>query len=279
MVAGLERPDGGRILYTGKPIADPAQNLFVPPHKRNVGMGGLGERPAPLLSGGQQQRVALCRALVYEPDLLLLDEPFSNLDAKLREQMRIEVKLLQRQLEIAVLFVTHDQTEALTMSDRIAVMNLGKIEQLGPPSALYDEPASTFVRDFLGQTVSLRGQITSSENDGLIGLTVEHGEYGARTLFSRKNSPVPLETGAAGYISIRPEDIEVEPAHEGNGTTTNMLSGTIEALLFNGDRYNARIQLPDGNALLLYLTRSGGWAEGQKVSLKTPPERTQLWPA
>ena len=154
MVAGLERNDAGVISYGGQPIADPTRGLFVPPHKRNVGMvfqsyaiwphmtvfenvayplrlrkmsnslikekvekvlelvgmGGLGERPAPLLSGGQQA-AALCRALVYEPDLLLLDEPFSNLDAKLREQMRIEVKLLQRQLQIAVLFVTHDQTK------------------------------------------------------------------------------------------------------------------------------------------------------------------------
>src|SRR5262249_18614051 len=152
-----------------------------------VGMGGMGDRPAPLLSGGQQQRVALCRALVYEPDLLLLDEPFSNLDAKLREQMRIEVKLLQRQLQIAVLFVTHDQTEALTMSDRIAVMNLGKTEQRGPPASLYDEPASPFVRDFLGQTVSLKGELMDGSGEGQIGLSVGAGSDASR-LFSKKHS-------------------------------------------------------------------------------------------
>ena len=106
-----------------------------------VGLGGLEARPGTLLSGGQKQRLALCRALVYEPDLLLLDEPFSNLDAKLREQMRVEVKLLQRRLGITVLFVTHDQVEALSLSDRIAVMQRGRVEQVGAPRALYERPA------------------------------------------------------------------------------------------------------------------------------------------
>ena len=124
-----------------------------------VGLEGLETRAATLLSGGQMQRLALCRALVYEPDLLLLDEPFSNLDAKLREQMRVEVKLLQRRLGITVLFVTHDQVEALSLSDRIAVMQRGRVEQVGPPRHLYERPASAFVRDFLGQTVLLRGRV------------------------------------------------------------------------------------------------------------------------
>src|SRR5438034_3148222 len=104
-----------------------------------VGLAGLDERGATLLSGGQMQRLALCRALVYEPDLLLLDEPFSNLDAKLREQMRVELKVLQRRLGVTVLFVTHDQIEALSLSDRIAVMHRGRVEQVGPPRCLYEE--------------------------------------------------------------------------------------------------------------------------------------------
>src|SRR5688500_20177150 len=112
-----------------------------------------------MLSGGQQQRVALARSLVFEPKILLLDEPFSNLDAKLREQMRIELKLLQRRLGITVLFVTHDQIEALSLSDRIAVMQRGRVEQVGAPRELYERPASAFVRDFLGQTVILRGVV------------------------------------------------------------------------------------------------------------------------
>src|SRR5437667_3159505 len=124
-----------------------------------VGLGGLERRSATLLSGGQMQRLALCRALVYEPDLLLLDEPFSNLDAKLREQMRVELKLLQRRLGITILFVTHDQIEALSLSNRIAVMSRGRAEQVGAPRELYDQPVSAFVRDFLGQTVVLRGVV------------------------------------------------------------------------------------------------------------------------
>ena len=113
-----------------------------------VGLEGLEERPAPLLSGGQQQRVALARALIYEPEVLLLDEPFSNLDTKLREQMRVEVKQLQQRIGVTVLFVTHDQTEALSLSDRIAVMELGHVIQVGAPKALYEAPAAPFVRDF-----------------------------------------------------------------------------------------------------------------------------------
>jgi ABC-type sugar transport system ATPase subunit len=131
-------------------------------------MAGFADRPAPLLSGGQQQRVALCRALVYEPDLLLLDEPFSNLDAQLRVHMRVEVKLLQQRLGITVLFVTHDQVEALSMSDQIGVMNQGQLEQVGPPSELYDTPASPFVRDFLGQTVKLPGDLYIRPEDLIV---------------------------------------------------------------------------------------------------------------
>jgi len=113
-----------------------------------VGMSGYEDRPGPLLSGGQQQRVAFARALVTEPRVLLLDEPFSNLDAKLREQMRIQVKLLQKRLSIALLFVTHDQIEALSLSNRIALMNFGVVQQQGDPRLLYEQPVNEFVRDF-----------------------------------------------------------------------------------------------------------------------------------
>src|SRR5207247_10048475 len=118
-----------------------------------VGLSGLGSRGASELSGGQQQRVALARAIVYEPKLLLLDEPLSNLDAKLRERMRVELRALQRRLGIAVLFVTHDQSEAMVLSDRIAVMQAGRIEQVGSAVALYERPATPFVRGFLGRVV------------------------------------------------------------------------------------------------------------------------------
>jgi iron(III) transport system ATP-binding protein len=138
-----------------------------------VGMAGFEDRPGPLLSGGQQQRVALARALVTEPRVLLLDEPFSNLDAKLREQMRIEVKLLQKRLKIAVLFVTHDQIEALSLSNRIALMNFGVVQQQGSPRALYEEPANEFVRDFLGRTLLFKGKVQSSNPSGRMAIAIE----------------------------------------------------------------------------------------------------------
>ena len=144
-------------------------------------------RPATLLSGGQMQRLALCRALVYEPDLLLLDEPFSNLDAKLREQMRLELRLLQRRLGITVLFVTHDQIEALSLSDRIAVMQRGRVEQVGPPRSLYERPASAFVRDFVGSTVILRGRVSALEPGGVS--VAMNGALAGRTLAGRSVSP------------------------------------------------------------------------------------------
>jgi len=208
-------------------VASPDRHARVERVLALVGLAGLGERAATTLSGGQQQRVALARALVYEPDLLLLDEPFSNLDAKLRNQMRIEVRLLQRRLGITVLFVTHDQIEALTLSDRIAVMNAGRIEQIGTPAELYDRPASAFVRDFLGQTVAIRGQV------------------------------------------VRPENVIVDAdpgAEAGDG-----VPATIEALLFAGERYEARLALPNGEAILLPLPRHLTWAEGQSVVLRLPP--------
>ena len=181
-----------------------------------VGLAGTEARPGTLLSGGQMQRLALCRALVYEPDLLLLDEPFSNLDAKLREQMRVEVKLLQRRLGITVLFVTHDQVEALSLSDRIAVMHRGRVEQVGTPRSLYEKPGSAFVRDFLGQTVILSGRVGTV--DARDGVTVEmNGALAGRVLAGRTAPAVTLVAGAAAHVAIRPEDIQVSPDDPAGG--------------------------------------------------------------
>ena len=131
-----------------------------------VSMDGFEDRPGPLLGGGQQQRVAIARALVMEPSLLLLDEPFSNLDAKLREQMRLEVKLLQKRLEMAVLLVTHDQIEALSLSNHIALMNFGVVQQQGSPQMLYETPKNEFVRDFLGKTLLFKGRVSEQQPGG-----------------------------------------------------------------------------------------------------------------
>src|SRR5215212_6030834 len=131
-----------------------------------VGLDGYADRPSPLLSGGQQQRVALARALVFEPEVLLLDEPLSNLDARLREELRFELKELQRRVGITTVVVTHDQKEAMVLSDRIIVMNAGRIEQVGNPIAVYQQPATPFVLEFLGATNYLGAQVVGPE--GLI---------------------------------------------------------------------------------------------------------------
>jgi ABC-type Fe3+/spermidine/putrescine transport system ATPase subunit len=241
-----------------------------------VGLSGLEERSATLLSGGQMQRLALCRSLVYEPDLLLLDEPFSNLDAKLREQMRVELKLLQRRLGVTVLFVTHDQIEALSLSDRIAVMQRGRVEQVGAPRDLYERPGSPFVRDFLGQTVILRGRVAGGE-PGAVMVKLD-GALGGRLVTGRGASEATLAPGAEAYVAIRPEDIEVTAA-DGASPKHSALPGVIEALLFVGDRYEARVSLGGEQRILLLLPRARECREGQRLQLGFPTEAVSVWPA
>jgi ABC-type Fe3+/spermidine/putrescine transport system ATPase subunit len=247
-----------------------------------VGLGGMEARPGTLLSGGQMQRLALCRALVYEPDLLLLDEPFSNLDAKLREQMRLEVKLLQRRLGITVLFVTHDQVEALSLSDRIAVMHGGRVEQVGSPRCLYEEPASAFVRDFLGQTVILHGQV-GTVGSGAADVTVSlNGSLAGCTLVGRRAPSVTLTQGALAQVTIRPEDIEVDREvgrGEAGRPPANRLPGIIDTLSFVGDRYEARVSLGSEQRIVLLLGRDRAWREGERIELGFPPELVSVWPA
>ncbi len=244
-----------------------------------VGLEGLETRAATLLSGGQMQRLALCRALVYEPDLLLLDEPFSNLDAKLREQMRVEVKLLQRRLGITVLFVTHDQVEALSLSDRIAVMHRGRIEQVGPPRQLYERPASAFVRDFLGQTVLLRGRVGPARAGSEPAVTVEmNGSLAGHCLVGQPAQGATFALGAAASVAIRPEDIRV--LADGRAyPDAHALPGVIDTLLFVGDRYEARVTLGGEHSILLLLPRAPEWREGQCLQLAFPPELVSVWPA
>ena len=155
---------------------------------------GLGERRPLQLSGGQRQRVALARALVINPTVLLLDEPLSNLDLKLREEMRIEIAAMQRRLGITTVFVTHDQSEALVMSNRIAVMNAGRIEQIGDPSDIYERPATRFVAEFIGRMNLFSGHVTPAR-------TVET----ARGLEIAVPVPPEIATGAAVHVAVRPE--------------------------------------------------------------------------
>jgi ABC-type Fe3+/spermidine/putrescine transport system ATPase subunit len=239
-----------------------------------VGMAGFEDRPGPLLSGGQQQRVAFARALVTEPRVLLLDEPFSNLDAKLREQMRIRVKLLQRQLNIALLFVTHDQIEALSLSNRIALMNLGVVQQQGDPRLLYEQPVNEFVRDFVGRTLLFKGTVQSSNPSGQLAIALA----GAPdcSLFGRTYDPESIKTGSSVYIGVRPEDVEIQLAG-GSKVPSGMIAGAAQAALFVGERIEYQVQVEGQGEILIYGERHNPIAEGSRVWLKLRPDGHTAW--
>ena len=241
-----------------------------------VGMPGVEKRPAPLLSGGQQQRVALARALVYEPTVLLLDEPFSNLDAKLRDQMRVEVKLLQHRLKITVIFVTHDQVEALSLSDRIAVMDLGEVQQIGKPEILYENPANPFVRDFLGKTVLLKGTVSSSNPSGQVAVAL----YGAPecVLFAQGYAAGGIAPGNDVHLAVRPEDIELSEA-AGPELPAGMVRGKVEARLFVGERTEYRVSVEEQGSLLVYGRRDQSIDDGKEVWLRPHAQNIGVWAA
>ena len=239
-----------------------------------IGLSGFEDRPGPLLSGGQQQRVAFARALVTEPRVLLLDEPFSNLDAKLREQMRISVKLLQKRLKIAMLFVTHDQIEALSLSNRIALINFGVVQQQGDPRLLYEKPANEFVRDFVGRTLLFRGTVQSGNPSGQIAIALE----GAPdcVVFGRTYDPAGIKSGALVYMGVRPEDVELMPA-EGSVAPPGMIGGMIQAALFIGERIEYQVEVDGQGAMLLYGERHEPVEEGGKVWLNLRPDGHSAW--
>jgi ABC-type Fe3+/spermidine/putrescine transport system ATPase subunit len=234
-----------------------------------VGLGHLVDRLGTQLSGGQQQRVAIARCLVFNPEVLLLDEPFSNLDAQLREQMRGDLKILQRELRLSILFVTHDQTEALALSDRLAIMREGKVEQIGSPIELYSRPATPFVRDFLGHWVKLGG-VVEAPADGMMRIRLSDGER--LSVAGGGHAP-----GTRVLAAIRPEQIDFTPA-QGSLKPQDAIAGVIETLLFLGQVYEARIAVSNGDAVLAHLPRTEEWAEGQKVWLKVAPNLVHLWP-
>ena len=241
-----------------------------------VGLESIAERPATQLSGGQQQRVALARALVFEPRILLLDEPFSNLDAQLRGQMRAELKLLQRRLGVTVVLVTHDQVEALSVSDRIAVMRQGRLEQLGTPQQLYREPGTVSVRDFVGRTIVLNGVV-----DELGGDDVKVRLGGEDALWCRGGAPTSVGLGDRVQVAIRPEHVQVDelpsPPPSPSGRGGNFLRGRIETLLFVGDRYEATLALDIGQQVMAHLPAVDRWQEGQSVCLALRPEDIRVW--
>jgi spermidine/putrescine ABC transporter ATP-binding subunit len=192
-------------------------------------------RPAQL-SGGMQQRVALARALVYQPRVLLLDEPLAALDKKLREEMRGELREIQRSVGITTIFVTHDQGEALSLSDRIAVMNGGRLEQVGAPREIYERPVSRFVADFIGGSSLLQARAVGPDRVALGGaLTV------------RVATPRPLAAGQSVELAIRPERVRVGPGEApGPEAAENTLSGSVARLIYLGAQMEVTVALPDG---------------------------------
>ena len=239
-----------------------------------VGLTGMGDRQSTMLSGGQQQRVAVARSLVFEPNLLLLDEPFSNLDAKLREQMRVELKELQRRLGITVLFVTHDQIEALSLSDRIVVMDHGNVEQVGTPTDLYRNPETPAVRDFLGRTVMFTGTVVSGGNFETVPVQLE--EPGGPIIRARTTAGSVLRPGEKCSVAVRPEAVDVIRVADGLYDSAQLV-GSIAAILFVGERYEARVRLPWGQDVQIYLPASEDWEEGQDISLHFDALQAQAW--
>jgi ABC-type Fe3+/spermidine/putrescine transport system ATPase subunit len=238
-------------------------------------LSDLVDRTIPQLSGGQQQRVALARALVYEPSLMLFDEPFSNLDAQLRAQMRHELKALRRKVKMTGLFVTHDQVEALSIADRVAIMKDGRIEQLGTPHEVYNEPATRFVRDFLARVVTLQGVVAGVEKDGAVVVKLD-GEAERSLTVNRSSAATAVKPGDRAEISIRPEHIEILPDQAADGAP-NVINGEIEDILFVGDRFETRVGI-GGASIIIDLPSEGAWRDGQKLYIRFDRDVTSLWP-
>jgi iron(III) transport system ATP-binding protein len=202
-----------------------------------VALDELVERDATKLSGGQQQRLALARALVMEPQLLLLDEPLSNLDAKLRDRMRLEIKRLQRERNLTTVYVTHDQNEALALSHEIAVMNEGRVVQIGSPRAIYEQPRDRFVADFVGDTNLVAGTVSALAD----GRCVVHSTLG--DLSAQPSEGVSKD--AAVLVSIRPEDVELSEAEPPRGNDDNVCRGTVTGKEFLGDYLDFHVTIGD----------------------------------
>lgn len=275
MVAGFTQPTEGHIALEGKPL-DPipvwkrdigmvfqhyalfphmsvAQNVAFPLEMRSiakadrrrrveeamdmVGLAGFGQRLPKELSGGQQQRVALARAMVFKPRLLLMDEPLGALDKKLREHMQLEIMHLHKNMGTTVLYVTHDQEEALVMSDRIAVFQNGRIEQIGSPRALYEAPETKFVADFIGETNFIAGKVEAASGDT------------ARVRGMGGQLAKAMNDGAEAVLAVRPERLHVR-SDSTVGDDDNTLSGTVKELIYLGQSRKAIIALEDGTEVV-----------------------------
>ena len=227
-----------------------------------MGLGEFAEREATKLSGGQQQRLALARALVMEPDLLLLDEPLSNLDARLRERMRLELKRLQRELSITTVYVTHDQSEALALSHEIAVMNAGRIVQTGSPQSIYDRPRDRFVAGFIGSSNFIDGEVLGPAGEpGMWRIRSSVGDISAA-------SEPRLAPGAKVSVLVRPENIETVAAGEGG---ENVIAARVTGRLFQGEF--SEFQFTAGNLVLAgRMHPSFRASQGESVQVRLRPK-------
>jgi iron(III) transport system ATP-binding protein len=223
-----------------------------------VSLDGFGSRSATRLSGGQQQRVALARAIVRKPRLLLLDEPLSNLDAALREEMRNELRRLQQEIGVTTVYVTHDQAEALEMSDRIAVMSQGRIVQIGTPQEIYFHPASRFVADFVGTTNWLTGRLGEARPEGLRDMTLRNGQG----IICTAQAATPAEA----HVSIRPENLALHAQGTPRPPDTNRLEGNIVFAGFLGTINRYQVDIGDA-VLQAYAGASARHKVGDRVAL------------
>ncbi|MGH6985118.1 MAG: ABC transporter ATP-binding protein [Stellaceae bacterium] len=311
-LAGLERPQAGRVAIGDRAVFDSARRIFVPASDRGIGMvfqsyaiwphmtvfdnvafplrvsrtrkyaareitarvsrmldmvqlTGFERRPATQLSGGQQQRLAFARGLVHEPAILLLDEPLSNLDAKLREQMRIELKRLQRSLGITTVYVTHDQSEALALSDEIAVFDSGRIIQRGTPQEIYRQPKNQFVADFVGSANFLPGTVRGMDG-ALTSVDTAHG-------IMRCQFAEPVGAGAKVFVTARPEDVVLFDAGAASALTEglNALKGKIINRIFLGEVVDYIVDV--GDRELRARMRVESFQIGEAVTIGIPPRK------
>ncbi|TDR90127.1 ABC transporter ATP-binding protein [Enterovirga rhinocerotis] len=307
LIAGLMRPETGRIVIADRELTRvPAhkrqvgvvfQNYALFPHltvaenvafgltnqrrsrdeiKRRVGealqlvrMAPFADRSVSALSGGQQQRIAVARAIVVEPAILLLDEPFSALDRKLRETMQIELRHILRDLGITSIFVTHDQDEALVMSDRIAVMNEGQIEHLGTPADIYTSPKSLFVLEFVGLSTRLGGTVVSSHG----------GEVEVETAFGRMRAPAQFRPGSPVVVAVRPEAISIG---ESEGDGRNVVRARLTDVVYLGAKTQLHLRGErSGDLIQAEIARlpPGGLPSGSELALTWRVEDTMVFPA
>lgn len=237
----------------------------------SVRMYELRERYPYQLSGGQQQRVALARALAVYPEVILLDEPLSNLDAKLREEMRIEIRELQKKLKFTAVYVTHDQLEAFTISDKIAVMNEGKIVQVASPRELYHNPANSFVANFLGRVNMMDGEVLALDENCMLDVKTPIGVLKVKP----RNQCTKDLVGSKVFIGIRPMSF-IFLKEKGTAYEHNVFSGVVLASIFLGEYFEYKVELAEGKIVTVQSTEE--IAEGSSVKIYISPDKVLITP-